>query len=467
MPPLSLRRLCAARLWMLPAVALQLAIVALPAQNCAGTSIGAVPLSDLGTGTYLGFQGGLYPGGQNTPPPAHAALGQAAMANVTPRDALGMPAAGGRIGLVSLGMSNTTQEFSTWVAMANADPNRNGQVTVVDGAQGGQDAVVLANPAANFWTVVDQRLAVAGLTPEQVQVVWLKEAIAGVSGGFPGGAQQLQSLLGQIARNVKTRYPNVELCFCSSRTYAGYATVQLNPEPYAYESGFAVQWLIGQQIAGDPQLNSDPAAEPAVAPWLGFGPYLWTDGTTPRSDGLVWNCADTEADGTHPSALGEAKVAGLLQQFFTTNALATPWYVGAGGTAATFVVYGTGCAGSNGVPGMRSNGLPRVGNSSFRIGVDHAAQNAVAALLVSGAPGNVPVAGPCALQLDPAFGLPALFGVTNGAGARQEPLAIPNAAGFVGLQLFAQWAIFDALGTQVPGLPGLAGSRGGQLTVGW
>jgi len=32
---------------------------------------GLVPITDLGTGTYLGFQGGLYPGGLNEPPPAH------------------------------------------------------------------------------------------------------------------------------------------------------------------------------------------------------------------------------------------------------------------------------------------------------------------------------------------------------------------------------------------------------------
>ena len=33
-------------------------------------STGLVPLPDLGTGSYLGEQGGLYPGGQNMPPAA-------------------------------------------------------------------------------------------------------------------------------------------------------------------------------------------------------------------------------------------------------------------------------------------------------------------------------------------------------------------------------------------------------------
>ena len=39
------------------------------ASNCAGTSTGRIPINDLGAGLYLGaFQGGLYPGGRNTPP---------------------------------------------------------------------------------------------------------------------------------------------------------------------------------------------------------------------------------------------------------------------------------------------------------------------------------------------------------------------------------------------------------------
>lgn len=227
-----------------------------------------------------------------------------------------------------------------------------------------------------------------------------------------------------------------------------------------------MKWLCEQQMAGDPQLNSDPALGPVVAPWLGFGPYLWTDGTTPRSDGLVWNCTDVQSDGTHPSPSGRTKVANLLQQFFTTDPLTTSWYVGSGLPGATFSLYGVGCPGQSGIPGMRSSGLPTLGNATFRLGVDRSPPGAIVALLLSLGSGNTPVAGPCVMQLDPVLALPALFGVTNPIGSRQEPLPIPSSPSYAGLQLFGQWAVVDPLGTPAPGLPGLSGSAACRLRVG-
>src|SRR5262249_48669106 len=156
-------------------------------------------------------------------------------------------------------------------------------------------------------------------TPEQVEVVWVKQAekVPANLGLFPTSAQVLEQDLAAIARNLLIHYPHIRIAYFSSRTHAYTADpARLNPEPYAYESGFSVQWLISSQINGTGNLNYDPAQGPVVAPYLSWGPYLWTDGTTPRSDGFVWLPADVAYDHIHPSASGVAKVADQLLAFF-------------------------------------------------------------------------------------------------------------------------------------------------------
>jgi len=315
---------------------------------------GRVPLPELGTGTYKGFTGGLYPGGSNAAPAAHAAAGQARAQAIAPLDTSGAPSASGAIVMVSVGMSNTTGEFcsssstttncTTWSFMGQAAADtavNHTTLTLVNGARGGQDAQAWdAATDPSYDTVRLNRLGALGLTERQVQIAWVKQADAGPRDSLPvalADAYQLESRLGNIVRALKTRYPNLKLVFFSSRIYAGYATTTLNPEPYAYESGFAVKWLVQAQIdqmanagtitdarAGD--LNYDTGA-----PWIGWGPYLWADGLTPRQgDDLVWQTADFAPDGTHPSQSGQQKVGTMLLVFFKNSAFTKCWFVNAG-----------------------------------------------------------------------------------------------------------------------------------------
>ncbi len=285
------------------------------ASNCGRTAVGFTPLTDLGTRTYHGFPGGLFPGGRNSPSPAYLQKGLGYLAGVKPRGPDGRPSAGGRVVLLSIGMSNATQEFSAFKQLADRDPRKSPSVTIVDGAQGGQDAEKIKDPAARFWSVVDLRLQQAGVGAKQVQAVWLKEAIARPTEPFPADARRLQNDLRAILGILRTRYPNLRLVFLSSRTYGGYATSALNPEPYAYDSGFAVKWTVQDRIEG--RLSG---------PWVGWGPYLWTDGTRGRKDGFTWTCTDTRSDGTHPSPSGRLRIAQLLLRFFTSDPLARPWF---------------------------------------------------------------------------------------------------------------------------------------------
>jgi lysophospholipase L1-like esterase len=297
------------------------------AANCDSTSKRLVPLTDLGAGLYQGVPGGLYPGGSNHRPFGHDAAGVAIASAIVPLDTLGVPdLANGRVVFVSIGMSNCTQEFSAFISKSNADPLRRATVRAIDCAVGGQAANVIANVAAPYWDSVATRLRGRGSSPLQVQVAWVKEADASPTGGFESSSDTLTSHLRRIAQNLHVKLPSLKLVYFTSRIYAGYASTALNPEPYAYESGFAVKRLIEAQIAGDPALNFDSNAGPVAAPWLAWGPYLWADGLAGRADGFTWACADFADDGTHPAASGRNKVADSLLAFVRDDHTAAPWY---------------------------------------------------------------------------------------------------------------------------------------------
>jgi hypothetical protein len=299
-----------------------------------------VPLTELGSGeNYKSMTGGLYGEGRNAPPAEHLKAALAAAQQVVPLDRDGRPAADGRIVLMSVGMSNTTQEFSAFMTLAAADGTLSPQLVLVDAAQGGLDAHAWADPAnrrrqdrPDPWEVVNQRLEAAGVTPQQVQVVWIKQALAGPArlGEFPVHVRALeQHLLTTIAR-LKQTLPNLRIIYLSSRTYAGFATTPLNPEPYAYEGAFSVRWLIERQIAGDAALNHDPQRGQVRAPVLLWGPYLWAAGEQPRkADGFHYTRQDFANDGTHPSDSGRRKVGELLLNLLKTDATARPWAVAA------------------------------------------------------------------------------------------------------------------------------------------
>ena len=313
-------------------------VKAAPVPSPAGpsaTSTGLVPLCDMGSGQeYKGEGGGLYGGGNNAPPAAHLQAALEMAAKIQPLNGEGQPAPDGKIVLLTHGMSNTTNESQQFIQVANADPRKNPAVLIVDGAQGGIDSRqwVSGKPARNGgqpWDRLLQRINAAGATPQQVQVVWMKHAIARVGqvGAFPEHARQLEQDLGQIARRLKEQFPNLQLAYVSSRTYAGYATTELNPEPYAYESAFAVRWLIQDQIQGHETLSYSAGRSPLLL----WGPYLWADGERGRKiDDLSYQRQDFRDDGTHPADSGRQKVAEHLVKFFTTDPTAKTWFLATG-----------------------------------------------------------------------------------------------------------------------------------------
>jgi len=205
----------------------------------------------------------------------------------------------------------------------------------------------------------DTLLASAGVAEKQVQIAWIEEydadpgdagfqtlcdpAVAGCSNDVTHTeALRFEQQLGNMMRAAKTRWPNLKQAFHSSRIYGGYSTTNHSSEPYPYEHGFSVKWLIEAQVLQMRNGTIDPRAgdlndNNGTAPWAAWGPYLWANGDTPRSDGLVWcngqigpPCngeVDFQADGTHPNTQGQQKVANLLMNFFLGSAY-TPWFRG-------------------------------------------------------------------------------------------------------------------------------------------
>jgi hypothetical protein len=297
------------------------------ASDCATTSSGLTPLTELGRRLYRGSaEGWLYPGETNSRPIDHDRAGLTLARGIEPLDAAGRPDPDGRYALLSIGMSNTKMEFEAFKPIADADPDKDPHLVLVNGAQGGVEAKEWADPNSLAWKVIDDPyLSRAGVTRQQVAAVWVKLA-NGASGGWPHYADELHGNMVAVSQILMDRYPNLRVAYFSSRIYGGYASTQLNPEPYAYESAFSVTWTVGDQIQGQPALNHDPAKGAVNAPWMSWGPYLWADGLRPRVDGLTWECADFQTDGTHPSPLGQEKVATQLLEFLESDPTAAAWF---------------------------------------------------------------------------------------------------------------------------------------------
>jgi hypothetical protein len=324
-----------------------------------------VPLTDM-TNAYKGQDGGLYGGGHNEPPPAHQAAWLKACAQVQPLDADGHPAKDGKIVLLTLGFSNTHIESEDFIRTGSADPEKSPSVVLVDGAIGGRAAVMWAYDGSeglpkteqerldremdilhmpklhrgnrrvpdekDTWPTLELRLKEAGVTAAQVQAVWMKHVEAGAAalGEFPAHAKALEADMADILVIAKQRLPNLRVAFFSSRTYGGWAKPTAgSPEPYAYESGFAVRWVLQRQINGDPLLNYDPARGEMKAPVALWGPYLWACGDHPRKmDGLVWNEQDVRSnDHMHPSEAGCRKVTEQLLKFLKTDPGTRRWFL--------------------------------------------------------------------------------------------------------------------------------------------
>jgi hypothetical protein len=205
-------------------------------------------------------------------------------------------------------------EFGGFIDEANGTINP--KVTMVNAGIGGKDLTDWLDPSGEAWAFTDALLSFQGVTPAQVQVVWMKNVIKLNEGrDFATWVQDNENETRQVLAVAAAHFPNLQQVFLSSRSYGGYILDTTRTiEPYAYEHGYAVKDVI-----------ADSVADPTARPWVGWGPYIWTDGAAGRSDGFTWLCTDVTSQGLHPSPDGTAKIAGLLDAHFR-NSPFSPWF---------------------------------------------------------------------------------------------------------------------------------------------
>ncbi|MCA8968864.1 MAG: hypothetical protein KDC95_03745 [Planctomycetes bacterium] len=179
------------------------------------------------------------------------------------------------------------------------------------------------------------------------------------------------------------------------------------------------------------------------------GQEVWITDGTPQGTKIVVDFQPGFQSGMYPWAFERARenyVAMLADGKIAfgqsePHAIALTWF-----GAAFNEPYGYGCRGSNGIPVLRgTGGAPTLGNSSFALDLSQARANAIAVLGASAAPDNIAL-GPCTLliQLQTAI----LEGrQTDASGHLRVPVAVPNNAALIGINVYWQAIVIDPQGS--------------------
>ncbi len=303
------------------------------AQNCQTDSTGLIPINDLLNGSFMGRQGGLY-FGSNNKPSSHSANLVSAIQRIKPLDLNGLPDSNqGKIVLLSIGASNPKTEFDNFKLKADTFRMINHKLKIVNGCQGGNGLQKIINPTDNYWNYVNNQLSSNGVSKSQVQVIWLEQENTQSSDyNFPSAPESLMQQFKQLFQLFFQFYPNLQVCYLTGRGYAGYIDNSSTAgngllQARDYYQGWAVKWLIENQISGDPTLAFNTPNK--KAPLLDWSAYLWADGKNVRQDGLRWNCpVDVKPnDGLHWSPTGNEKAGKAIFEKFTSDAEARLWFL--------------------------------------------------------------------------------------------------------------------------------------------
>lgn len=266
--------------------------------NCTNTSIGKTP---------------LFPGIMVPMPEQHLSLGIEVAGSIIRLNPQGQPANNGRRLFVGLGMSNAKQQFAKLMELYRLKYGRQRPVSTVNLGTGNWALGDMVQRMEEYKQLLLTLIAKKRTTPEQVQIALFKNSIRFQDKPFPEDVNEYVDYLEQYRELLIELFPNLKMWFMLAPVYSGYASGSApRHEPFVYREGIAVHEFIKRHYG-------------EAKPWIGWGPYYWADGLTPRGDGLIWKCEDFASDGVHPSTLGRIKAAEMLLRFFEQSPV-TEWF---------------------------------------------------------------------------------------------------------------------------------------------
>lgn len=302
-------------------------------KDCNSNNSGLVPLNDLGTNYYRGFQGGLFSGGVNSPNGTHRNDLLNLTNQIVPLDTNGLQKSNGKIVMIGVGASNPRTEFNAFVSQALNLSTINKSLAFVNTCIGGQGVQKMNDPNDNYWKQAAKTLDSFGFNPLQVQVAWIETENTSASDTiFPNAPQALETELRTLLATLLIKFPNLKICYLSPRAYSGFTIPSQGGVgkgllyPRDYYNGWAIKWLIEKVVNRQAGYLFEGSSK--QIPYCTFGSYHWTDGETIRKDGFGIDCdSDIGSDGLHLSETGEQKIGTHMLDFFKNDDLASRWFL--------------------------------------------------------------------------------------------------------------------------------------------
>jgi hypothetical protein len=284
-----------------------------------------IPLIDLGTNTFVGDTGGLYPGGKNLPSGTYALDLYKACKSIVPLDTFGRVNNNGRVLFISLGGSTCGHNMRQLKTQTEHNPLTNSKLILLNCCNGSGEASLnsIMNPNDPYWDHVTQLVQGSGGSYKQVQLIYLESDDSTIHSYWPGRANTVKKDLENCLRVFKQKFPNIKVVYVLGRTRTFGNLAQWNREPSPYYMGWGCKWAIEDQINGVP--GTQYKGKNAVAPMLTWGWYEWADTFPRKTDGFYWLESETK-DGLHATPEAQDTLATRFQNFLFTDKYASTWY---------------------------------------------------------------------------------------------------------------------------------------------